>query len=316
MKPETYMVIDGRHDHSFRIPRPDLSVTLGVPNACNACHADRKAAWAAAEIRKRYPEPKPGFQGYAEAFAAADRGDPSAAIALAQVAANLDEAAIARASAIERLARAPSETTILAAEAGLDDPSPLVRQASAAAYDVLPPQQRKAVIPLLIDPVRVVRMQAARTLAPLADDAVGEEHVPALRAAGEEYVAAERFNADRPENRVNLGGYYADKGETVAAEAEYEAALKLDPRFGPAWANLADLRRLQGREADAEATLRKGIAQVPGVAALHHSLGLALVRQQRYAEALAELERAVKLEPGNARYAYVYEVARRDLAQR
>ncbi|RPI13494.1 MAG: hypothetical protein EHM60_08995, partial [Lysobacterales bacterium] len=24
MKPETYMVIDGRHDHSFRIPRPDL----------------------------------------------------------------------------------------------------------------------------------------------------------------------------------------------------------------------------------------------------------------------------------------------------
>jgi Flp pilus assembly protein TadD len=159
-------------------------------------------------------------------------------------------------------------------------------------------------------------MQAARTLAPLADDAIGDEHVPALRAAGEEYVAAERFNTDRPESRVNLGGYYADRGETVAAEAEYEAALKLDPRYGPAWVNLADLRRVQGREADAEATLRKGIAQIPDVAALHHSLGLALVRQQRYAEALAELERAVKLEPGNARYAYVYEVARRDLALR
>ena len=78
MKTETYMVVDPRHDHSFRIPRPDLTVSLGVPNACNQCHTDRNAAWAAAEIRKRYPEPKPGFQGFAEAFAAADRGDPSA----------------------------------------------------------------------------------------------------------------------------------------------------------------------------------------------------------------------------------------------
>src|SRR5262249_43171447 len=34
MPARTYMVIDPRHDHSFRIPRPDLSVRLGTPNAC------------------------------------------------------------------------------------------------------------------------------------------------------------------------------------------------------------------------------------------------------------------------------------------
>ena len=65
MATTTYMVVDPRHDHSFRIPRPDLSTTLGVPNACNKCHEDRSPAWATAEIRKRYPQPEtrlPGFR--------------------------------------------------------------------------------------------------------------------------------------------------------------------------------------------------------------------------------------------------------------
>ncbi len=35
---QNYMVIDGRHDHSFRLPRPDLSLSLGSPNACTQCH--------------------------------------------------------------------------------------------------------------------------------------------------------------------------------------------------------------------------------------------------------------------------------------
>ena len=118
MATTAYMVVDPRHDHSFRIPRPDLSTTLGVPNACNKCHEDRTPAWAAAEIRRRYPNPKPGYQDFAEAFAAADRGEPDASIALAQLVANQDESAIARASALERLARLGGENAFLSAEAG------------------------------------------------------------------------------------------------------------------------------------------------------------------------------------------------------
>jgi Flp pilus assembly protein TadD len=234
-------------------------------------------------------------------------------MALVQVAANLDESAIARASAIERLARLPGENALFAAEAGLKDPSPLVRRASVAVFEQLPPLQRKAVVPLLVDPSRIVRMQAARTLAPLADDAFDPAALEAFRKAAAEFVAAERFNADRPEHRTNLGGFLAERGETVAAEAEYRAALALDRRFVPAWANLADLRRLQGREAEADATLREGLEIVPDAAGLHHALGLSLVRQQRRAEALLELKRATDLEPGNPRYQYVYDIAVREL---
>jgi tetratricopeptide (TPR) repeat protein len=315
MKTETYMVVDARHDHSFRIPRPDRSVSLGTPNACNQCHTDRTAAWAAAEVRKRYPTPKPGFQGFAEAFAAADRGDPSATMALVQVAANLEESAIARASAIERLARLPGENALLAAEAALKDPSPLVRRAGVAVYGQLPPPQRRAVMPLLDDPSRIVRMQVARTLAPLAADAFDADRLAAFQRAAAEYVAAERFNADRPEHRTNLGGFQAERGDAAAAEAEFRAALQLDPEFVPAWANLADLMRMLGRETEAESLLREGLAVTPDAAALHHALGLSLVRQQRKDEALRELRRAAELDPSNPRFRYVYDVARAELGK-
>ena len=43
MPTTTYMVIDPRHDHSLRVPRPDLSVEFGTPNPCTGCHTDRDA---------------------------------------------------------------------------------------------------------------------------------------------------------------------------------------------------------------------------------------------------------------------------------
>ena len=40
MPETTYMAIDARRDHSFRVPRPDLSVKFGTPNACTGCHLE------------------------------------------------------------------------------------------------------------------------------------------------------------------------------------------------------------------------------------------------------------------------------------
>ncbi len=131
----------------------------------------------------------------------------------------------------------------------------------------------------------------------------------AFDKAAEEYVASERFNADRPENRTNLGGYFADRGEYPKAEAEYRAAIALDDQFVPAWVNLADLMRLQGREADAVKALRDGLAVSPNDATLHHALGLSLVRQGNMPGALEELRRAAELAPKNTRLTYVYAIA-------
>ena len=314
MPTTTYMVVDPRHDHGFRIPRPDLTRTIGVPNACNQCHADRDAAWSEAEIRTRYPHPKTGFQDFATVFADADRGDPAATIGLVQLVANQDESAIARASALSRLGRLGGENAALAAEAALRDPSGLVRHAAIGVYETVPPEQRMALVPLLDDPLRAVRMQAARVLAPVPASALGPAGAAAYDRAAAEYVAGEQFNGDRPESRTNLGTYLAERGRYMESEAEFRSAIEMDPRYVPAWVNLADLLRMRGREDAAEATLRDGLEQAPRDAMLHHSLGLSLVRQHRDAEALAELRKASELDPGNARFAEVYGIAKAELS--
>jgi Flp pilus assembly protein TadD len=80
--------------------------------------------------------------------------------------------------------------------------------------------------------------------------------------------------------------------------------------------NLADLQRATGREDEAERTLRDALKRSPQSAPVHHALGLALVRQKRTAEAVAELARAAKLAPEDSRFAYVYGVALYDTGKR
>ena len=99
-----YMVIDPRHDHSMRVPRPDRASTMGVPDPCTECHRDRKPAWAAAAIERWAGRKPEGFQRFAEAFHADERRDPGAAAQLRSIAADRTQSAIARASAVERLA--------------------------------------------------------------------------------------------------------------------------------------------------------------------------------------------------------------------
>jgi len=54
MPAKAYMQIQPRPDHSLRVPRPDLSVKLGTPNACNGFHADNGAQWAADQVAVWY----------------------------------------------------------------------------------------------------------------------------------------------------------------------------------------------------------------------------------------------------------------------
>jgi len=126
--------------------------------------------------------------------------------------------------------------------------------------------------------------------------------------AAAEFIAAQRFNADRPEARSTLGSFLARRGLLSDAETEYKAALRLSPQYTPAAINLADLYRGVGRDAEGESVLRAAVAAAPQDAGLQHALGLVLVRLKRLDDALGELRRASELDPNQARYAYVYAV--------
>jgi predicted CXXCH cytochrome family protein len=309
MPATTYMQVDPRRDHSIRVPRPDQTVSLGVPNACNACHTDRSAAWAAQQVRSRWGHDPQGFQRFAEAFAADDSARAAAPAALAGVAQDATEPPFVRASALARLAGSGGPAERETARLSLGDPDPMVRRAALLALEQTPPEERVAVAaPLLRDSSRIVRLQAAWMLAPISTGLTSDEDREAFTRAAGEFVASQRFNADRPENRITLGNFFAQMGRVGEAAAEYRAAIHLAPRFSAAYVNLADLMRTAGREADAERTLREGLAEAPDDADLHHALGLSLARSGRLADAVAELGRASALAPDRPDLAYAYAV--------
>jgi predicted CXXCH cytochrome family protein len=306
----TYMVIDKRHDHSLRIPRPDLSVKLGTPNACNNCHADKSPQWAADAIERWHGPVRKGFQNYAEAFQASwtDRADAAALLAI--VAASPTTPAFARASALGELHARVSSTNVELARKGLNDPDPMVRIGALDMLDGLPGDRIWSLVsPLLSDSSGGVRIKAVSVLAsvPTANQPVSDR--AAFERAATELVAAQRLNADRPEARAALGSFYARRGLTGDAENEYKAALRLSSQYAPAAINLADLYRQLGRDRDGEVLLRTAIASSRQDAGLHHALGLTLTREKRPNDALNEFRTAAELEPDRSRYAYVYAVA-------
>jgi predicted CXXCH cytochrome family protein len=310
MPARTYMVVDRRHDHSFRVPRPELSAQLGTPNACNDCHGDKAAEWAASAIERWHGPNRKGLQNYAEAFHAAWAGRSDAAALLGKVAADPSAPSFARASALTELAPRLSPANIGLARAGLSDPDPMVR---IGALDMLAnvsaAQLWPLVSPLLTDSNRGVRIRAAALLAAVPTASQPAADRERFERATAEFIAAQRLNTDRPQARSTLGNFYARRGLVTEAEAEYKAALRLSSQFTPAAINLADLYRQLGRDNEGESVLRAAIATSPRDAGLHHALGLALTRLKRTDEAIAELHRAAEIEPDRARYSYVYAVA-------
>nr|WP_092233770.1 tetratricopeptide repeat protein [Bradyrhizobium sp. Gha] len=306
MPERRYMVVDRRHDHSFRIPRPDVSVQTGTPNACNDCHRDKSAAWAAQQVETWFGPERHGYQTYARTFHAAWTEAADAQTLLAAVAASGDVPGIVRASALAELP-APDLDLI---RRGLSDPDPLVRLGALDGLEGVPTDQLWTLASAqLNDPVRGVRIRAGELLATVPSSQRPAVDRDRFERAAAEFVAAQKLNADRPDAHTALGSFFVRQANASAAETEYRAALRLDPSFAPAAINLSDLFRQLGRDGDGERVLREALAGAAKGASLHHALGLTLVREKRPEAALDELRQATALDPGQSRYAYVYAIA-------
>jgi Flp pilus assembly protein TadD len=305
MTSRDYMVVDGRRDHSFRVPRPDLTAATGSPNACNQCHADRDTDWAVAAFTDWFGDDWPTH--YGEPIHAGRTGGANPQLSAA--AANPAFPGIARGSALALLRPPYSEPVARTIRDALGSGDPFVR---LGALRALPGLQQDLQVdwatPLLTDPVRAIRIAAAQAIVPFR----GLLH-PRFEAdfeqAEQELMDSMRAIEERPEAQINLGNYYLQAGNAGLSEAALRKAMRLAPDEPGARVNLADLYRVMGREADAEQLLRDGLAEDPDNATYRHSLGLLLVRRQQPEAALEELEAAVSLAPDNARFAYVYAVA-------
>ena len=312
----TYMVVDPRRDHSFRIPRPDLSLRLGIPNACTSCHRTKNDQWAADSVVRWYGPDRLQEAHYGDVLRAAREGLPGAGERLVRLAADPAQPAIVRATATAMLSPSAGEAATAVLETALYDPDPIVRIAAVRAIESHDPAQRFALAKhLLVDDVRIVRTEAARALASVSPLSIASSDRKALEDAIQEYIGLQLFNADRPESFANTGNLYRDRGMAVQAESAYVKAIELGPDLIPAYVNLADLYRTVGREYDGERILRQALTIAPDFPAAHHALGLLLVRRQRHEEAISHLERAHRLVPDDVTFGYVYSIGLHSLGR-
>ncbi len=360
------MAVDARRDHSLRIPRPDLSVAVGTPNACTRCHLDRaklsdekrkdfsqyadwmiaaqddeevKAAlaevdqWAANYFVQWYGEKKDVESHFSAALAASREADADVIADLKKLASAKRLPGIVRATSLYELGQFPPEQILETAGALLDDDDPQIRITAVANLQLLndDKQLMKLLLPMLEDPVRTVRTEAARVLARVPRGTMDGDQRRLLKAALDEFKEGVLVNNDRAAAHLTLGVVYESMNDLAGAEKAYLAAIRVEPNVTGPRTNLAALleRQAEAAESNAQriaqqnreaaiesimraqelrgrvAELRKGELPLlgrdaklaPNNAAIQYRYGLSLYLHGQNTEALAALSKAVALEP-------------------
>lgn len=310
MRAETFMQVDPRRDHSFRVPRPDLSVDLGVPNACTDCHAEEGAEWAASRIEEWNPGARRPHFG--EVLNAARNWSADARSRLVALINDNSAPAIARATAVGSLAERMTLGDVEVLAGLLDSGDAMLQLAAIEAAEVLPADRRAELVQRFLSHELLSHRIAAGQVLLSAAEQLSERRRDDLAHAIDEFLEAQRFNSDRAEGLLGRADVLAAQGRFDEAEQLYREALRRHPESVPAYANLADLFRQTGREADSEQLLRDALVVAPDDFRVHRALGFALVRTGRADEALTHFEEAARLAPEEPYNGYLLAIAIND----
>ncbi len=298
-----YMGNDYRNDHSLRVPRPDLTISIGVPNACNQCHEDKTAKWSDEYITKWYGKKRKVHFG--TAFSAGREGKPEALRDIIRIAKDGLYLPIVRATAISLLQNYNSKESSDAIIWCLNESEPIIRYNSVRAYSSNnQAEMLKILVPLLNDPIKSIRMEAAFKLTALPKESISSGKQIVLNNAINEYVEAMNYSADFAGSQLNLGIVNSNLQDFETAAKHYYEAIEIDSLFYPAKVNLSVVLNQLGRNDEAEKILRDMIEHHPEFHDSYYSLGLLLAEKQNYDEAIKYLRKATELIPNRARIFY------------
>jgi tetratricopeptide (TPR) repeat protein len=273
--PETpYMDVDYRRDHKLDVPRPDLSVKFQTPNACTGCHLDQgglapersqplghyshwlaaarrgdkdvavalhKAdSWANEKIQEWYG-PRDRDQSTTEAFYLAWHRSSGAGEKVLAVANDRRIPAFIRASAVALLPRYRSVEAQKVILRSLKDRQAIVRAAATAYFEEADVPDRVAhLVPLLSDPVRLVRLEAADVLAAVPRSMLSSS-VAKLDQALDERRAALMVDGDLASTHIGLALLAERQRDPNRAVKHYLQAIHVQPTVAGPRTNLAAL---------------------------------------------------------------------------
>ncbi len=301
MTGRTYMGNDFRRDHSFRIPRPDQSVSYNTPNACTGCHTDKTDAWAKDAIINWYgPEREFHFSDVlVKGF------DHNSANELITLINSLEVPGIARATAVDYLAIIPTEQAYQSVLLALNDRDALVRTTALQSLIQLPKEDRiQFSSPLLGDPVRSVRVTSALILADVDTTELPIRYHEEFKKASFELKAKLDINRDFSSGQLQLAQVHDRRGEIDLAIESYQKALKMDSLLPGVRINLARLYSINANSLKAIQVLEQELKIFPDNANAMYSLGLVLAEEERSDDALVYFSQAAQLQPQNMRIPY------------
>jgi len=315
MPAKFYMGNDLRHDHSFSIPNPERAKKLGTPDACLTCHQGKAGDKITEQFKLWNTASASAVQAprYDESLWLIRNGQPGAAQALFEQLQRSNLPAIQRATLLGELSLYPSEQALKLATRDLNNTAPQVRESAMRALSAFlpPPERAQLLTPLLNDPVRAVRIAAARDLLSVARNGLGTAR-DSWNAAIVEYEMVQKNLLERAEANLNLAMLYQASGRNAEVEGFLRAALQRDPDFYPALVTLVQWLEANGRSQEAHALLAQSLKDHPDSGLLQHTQGLALIRAGQAAQAMPYLRKAAQLEPQSGQFGYVLAVALHD----
>jgi tetratricopeptide (TPR) repeat protein len=298
-----YMGNDFRRDHSFRIPRPDLSIKYDTPNACVQCHNDKDNTWAWKQFQTQYGIPD--YIHFSELLAPGLSGEENGLTSLLELARDTIYPDFARASAVRNMTNYLSPDLINDLIFFLNDDSPLVKGAS---LDVLGEINAKdyitQLLPLLKDPKRTVRIKAFFAISGINEFQISEDYKEVYGIVRKEYNTYLNTISDFVGGRVRRANYYLKKGDLQNAIKSYESALEIDPINNIIRTNLAYLY-YQNRDLEkAEQAYKTIIKQEPEYGPTYYSYSLLLAELNRDADAIKTIKKAILYMPQNIKCYY------------
>jgi len=317
MPTTTYMNVDARRDHSFKVPRPDVSHTYGTPNVCTSCHTDKTAQWAAKTISSHAA--KDGLattqplSKNEQALLDLQIGQPLEYSRHLSLIGDATVSPIRRAGALAMFRYMPMLLNPRDAKPFIEHAEPLMRLAVIDALEDQPGYIKAGLIgPLLSDKYKAVRVKAAFSLAGVV---LSGEFLSAFERAFAQWQLSNMQMQFRGEAHVNAALVAQKLRNQQAAIDAYINSIKVDPYFAPAYVNLSDIYRQLGQVSKESELLESAVSALPQSAVVHYGYGLFFVRQKQLPKAVKWLQRAHNIERLNGQYAYMYYLALHTLGE-
>ncbi len=302
-----YMGNDYRHDHSFRVPRADLSALYGVPNACTSCHKDKSNKWAADATNRLWGSTRKYH--FSEDLIPGSKLDNRSEEHLTKLVRDTATPAIIKATSLYYLSNILTNQSLETILQQLSSSDAFVRYYALRSLSNFPTENwRQNVAPFLKDKVRAVRIAAADLFTGMPADQIPEEYATAFKKASGELRDYLFYQADFASGNMMIGDYLLKSNDITNAQKFYLRALKKDSLLNLARLNLSVTYNMSGNNAEALRLLKTAAKITPKNDRIFYNLGLLNIEMKDTVEAMRNFDIAVKLKSQNPRVYYNYGV--------